>query len=139
MPPDPIDAFLQGKSFAVVGASRDRSKFGNKVLRAYQAHGLAVYAVNPEADVVEGQRAWPELAALPERVHGISVVTPPHVTERIVEDAIAAGIMHVWLQPGAESPSAVDRARAAGISIIWGGPCVLVELSRRRPRGRVRA
>lgn len=128
---DPIDEFLEGGPHAVVGASRDRDKFGNKVLRAYLAANRRAYPVNPLADEVEGLRAVPDLAHLPERVHGISVVTPPHVTERIVEDAIAAGIRHVWLQPGAESGAAVRRAEQAGISLVWGGPCILVELRRR--------
>jgi uncharacterized protein len=73
----------------------------------------------------------PDLASLPERMHGISVVTPPDVTERVIEDAIAAGVRHVWLQPGAESGPAVRRAESAGLSLVWGGPCVLVELRAR--------
>lgn len=128
---DPIDEFLEGGPHAVVGASRDRDKFGNKVLRAYLAANRRAYPVNPMADEVEGLRAVADLASLPERVHGISVVTPPGVTEHIIEDAIAAGIRHVWLQPGAESAAALRRAQAAGISLVWGGPCILVELRRR--------
>lgn len=131
---DPIDEFLEGGPFAVVGASRDRSKFGNRVLRAYLAEGRRAYPVNPNAEIVEGLRAHPDLASLPERIHGISVITPPDVTERVIEEAIAAGIRHVWLQPGAESGPAVRRAEAAGISLVWGGPCILVEMPRRRPR-----
>ena len=131
---DAIDEFLEGGPYAVVGASRDRTKFGNRVLRAYLEHGRRVYAVNPNADEVEGLRAHPDLASVPERVHGISVVTPPHITERVIEEAIAAGIRHVWLQPGAESGAAVRRAQSAGISLVWGGPCILVEMPRRRSR-----
>jgi predicted CoA-binding protein len=61
-------------------------------------------------------------------VHGVSIITPPAITERIVEDAAAAGITRLWIQPGAESPRAVERARELGMSVIAGGPCLLVAL-----------
>ena len=64
----------------------------------------------------------------PERVHGVSIITPPAITERIVDEAHAAGIPRLWMQPGAESDLAVARARAHGMSVIAGGPCVLVAL-----------
>jgi predicted CoA-binding protein len=121
-----IDAFLAGECFAVVGASGDRSKYGNKVLRSYLQAGRRVYAINPKADEVEGQRCYPDIASLPERVHGISIVTPPKVTENIVEQAAAAGIASLWMQPGAESPAAIRRADELGLTLIHSGPCVMV-------------
>ena len=84
-----IAAFLAGDSFAVVGASRNRAKYGNKVLRSYRQAGRRVYPVNPHAREVEGQVCYPDLASLPEPVHGVSIITPPAVTERIVEQASA--------------------------------------------------
>jgi predicted CoA-binding protein len=125
---DRIRAFLAGSVFAVVGASADRTKYGNKVLRAYLQNGLQVFPVNPRQAEIEGLRAYPDLAALPGPVHGLSIVTPPAVTERIVEDAAAAGIRHVWMQPGAESAAALQRAEELGLNTIGGGPCVLVTL-----------
>lgn len=113
----------------MVGASRDRSKFGNKVLRTYLRNDMPVFAVNPNVrGDIEGVATVATLADLPEAVHGVSIITPPHVTEQIVEDAIAAGIRHLWMQPGAESSRAIARAEAAGIDVIAGGPCILVEL-----------
>jgi uncharacterized protein len=126
-----IEAFLKGDSFAVVGASSDRSKYGNKVLRCYLQNGRKVVAVNPREPEVEGVRCYPDLAALPEPVHGISIITPPPITERIVDEAIAAGIQHLWMQPGAESAKAVRAARDHGLSVISGGPCLLVVLGYR--------
>ena len=126
-----IERFFEGSSFAVVGASQDRSKYGNKVLRAYLQKGLKVYPVHPTADEVEGLKAYPDLSSLPEKVDGISIVTPPAVTEQVVEEACRLGIRHIWMQPGAESPSAIERARACGAEVIAGGPCVLVMLSYR--------
>lgn len=123
-----IDEFLSGDRFAVVGASNDRAKFGNKVLRCYQQHGLDVVAVHPSLKEVEGAPCVPNLSSLPARVHGVSIITPPPVTERIVEDAHAAGITRVWMQPGAESQAAIERCKALGIDVIAHGPCILVEL-----------
>ena len=123
-----IRSFLAGGPFAVVGASTDRAKYGNKVLRCYLQAGREVHAVNPAHDEVEGVACYPDLESLPERVHGVSIVTPPAVTERVVEDAARAGAVFVWMQPGAESANAVARAEELGLHPIAGGPCLLVAL-----------
>ncbi len=123
-----IQEFLAGSKFAVVGASKDRSKYGNKVLRCYMQHGRTVYPVHPAADVIEGLPVSANLSSLPEPVHGVSIITPPAVTEAVVDEAIKLGIQHLWMQPGAESPSAIARAEAAGIQVVANGPCLLVVL-----------
>ncbi len=110
----------------MVGASADRNKYGNKVLRAYLQAGRRVFPVNPKLDEVEGQRCYPDLASLPEPVFGVSIVTPPAVTENVVEQAAAAGIRHLWMQPGAQSEAAIARAQSLGLELIHSGPCVLV-------------
>jgi predicted CoA-binding protein len=125
---DRIDAFLAEGPWAVAGASTNRDKYGNKVLRTYLQHDLRVYAVNPRADEIEGAPSVPDLASLPEPVHGLSIITPPSITEDLVEEAAAAGIRHLWMQPGAESRRAVARAEELGLSVIAGGPCLLVVL-----------
>ena len=121
-------AFLAGGPHAVVGASRDRGKYGNKVLRCYLQHGRRVFPVNPQAAQIEGLAAYGDLGTLPEPVHGISVITPPRISEWVIEQAAALGIERVWMQPGAESIAAIARAEAAGMSVIADGSCILVEL-----------
>lgn len=123
-----VQDFLAGTTFAVAGASPNRDKFGNKVLRCYLQNGRRAFAVNPLNTEVEGVPCVPKLADLPEKVHGLSIITPPVVTEKLVEDAHAAGITRIWMQPGAESRAAIERCRELGISLIAGGPCVLVDL-----------
>lgn len=125
-----IDAFLDGSPHAVAGASNDRAKFGNKVLRAYLRHERPAYPVNPTESEIEGRKAYPTLKDLPEVPHGVSIITPPPITERLVDDALEIGVKHIWMQPGAESEAAVQRAIAAGANVIAGGPCLLVELAR---------
>jgi uncharacterized protein len=126
-----IDEFLNGSPHAVVGASQDRSKYGNKVLRAYLQANRTVYPINPTADVVEGLKAHPLLTNLPEAAHGVSIITHPRVTEAVVEQAGELGIKNIWMQPGAESASAVELAEKLGMNVIAGGPCLLVVLGYR--------
>ncbi|HEX4845515.1 MAG TPA: CoA-binding protein [Geothrix sp.] len=123
---DRIQSFLASGPFAVVGASTDRSKYGNKVLRCYQQHGHEVHPINPKATEVEGLKAYPSLTALPVRVVAVSVITPPAATEQVVREAAAAGVKHIWMQPGAESDAAVRAAESLGLNVIAGGPCLLV-------------
>ncbi len=133
-----IHMFLNGSPFAVVGASTDRNKYGNKILRCYQQHQRLAYPINPrsaaDGQSIEGVPAIADLASLPEPVHGISIITPPAVTEKIVEQAIALGIKNIWMQPGAvvgPDDPAVQRATAAGINVIPGDACLLVVLGYR--------
>ena len=126
-----IEAFLDGSPFAVAGASRDRSKYGNKVLRAYLQNGREVHAVNPGADEVEGVPSHPSLSDIPTKVHGVSIITPPEITATIVDEAIVLGIEHLWMQPGAEHEEAIERAEAAGVNVIAHGPCALVVMGYR--------
>ncbi len=121
-----IDDFLSAKAFAVVGASDETYKFGHKVYRNYLSHGKTAYPVNPKVETVMGNKAFPDLLTLPEKDVSVSIVTPPPVTEKVVDDAITAGIKNIWMQPGAESAEAIRKAEAAGINVIHGGPCVLV-------------
>ncbi len=127
---DSIRQFLSAGSFAVVGASADPAKFGHRCLAAYLRHGRRVFAVNPRGGQVLGQPCYPDLASLPERPEAVSIVTPPAVTERVMEEVVRLGIRQVWMQPGAESAGAVALGRQAGVEVIAGGPCVLVELDR---------
>ncbi|HTF88741.1 MAG TPA: CoA-binding protein [Planctomycetota bacterium] len=123
-----IKDFLAAGPYAVVGASTLREKFGNKVLRTYLQRGLEVHVVHPKEKVIEGLDTVPDIASLPDGVRGLSIITPPAITEKLVVEAAAKGIKRLWMQPGAESASAIAKAEALGLSVIAGGPCLLVSL-----------
>ena len=125
---DKKQAFLGAASFGVIGASTDPTKFGHRVYATYLRHGLKAYPINPTASAVLGNRAYPDVGSLPEPVEAVSIITRPEVTERVMDQVIAAGVKHVWVQPGAESAEAVRKGEAAGLNVIHGGPCILVEL-----------
>jgi predicted CoA-binding protein len=126
-----IQSFLASGPYAFVGASTNRSNYGNKVLRCYQQHGREVYPINPGAGVVEGLQAYPSLESLPVKVSSISIITPPTITASVVQEAIRVGVQRIWMQPGAEEPAAIRAAEAAGLEVIAGGPCLLVVMGYR--------
>jgi len=109
-------------------ASKDRAKYGNKVLRTYIQNNLNVHPVHPKETEIEGLQCYADLSSLPEIPKGVSIITPPAVTEKVVEEAAKLSIKNIWMQPGAESPAAVSRAEELGLNVIHGGPCVLVVL-----------
>jgi len=123
-----FDKFFESDAFGVVGASANREKFGNKVLRVYLQHGKKVIPVNPREKEIEGIPCVAGIQDLPPGVKSISVITPPHVTEQMVDMAIAKEIANIWMQPGAESPAAVDKCRKNNINVIADGSCILVVL-----------
>jgi predicted CoA-binding protein len=121
-----IDAFLRSPAFGVAGASTAREKYGNKVLRCYLQHGKKAIPVHPREKAIEGAACVASVADLPPEVKSLSIITPPPITDQVVELAIARGIKNVWMQPGAESPKAVARCREAGLNVIADGTCLLV-------------
>lgn len=124
-----IDSFLREGPWAVAGASTNRAKYGNKILRCYMQNERGpLYPLNPRAQEVEGLTCYPDLGSLPELPRGVSLITPPAITEVVVEEALELGIEHFWMQPGAESEEAIERARGRGASVIAGGACLLVVL-----------
>jgi predicted CoA-binding protein len=123
-----IDRFLAAGAFGVVGASSNRQKFGNRVLRCYLQNGKLAIPVNPNEAEIEGVACVKSVEELPPEAKSISMITPPAVTEQLVPRAIAHGIENIWMQPGAESPGAVALCRAKGINCIADGSCLLVVL-----------
>jgi len=123
-----IEQFLLSPVFAVIGASINRDKYGNKVLRCYQQNDRPVIPVNPKEKQIEGINCVASVADLPAEVESISVITPPEITKKIVKQAAAKGIKNIWMQPGAESPAAVQYCVEQGINIIADGSCLLVVL-----------
>ena len=123
-----IQDFFTSKAFGVVGASSDRNKFGNKVLRCYLQKNLKVYPVNPHEKMIEGIPCIDKIDKLPKNVKSISVITQPAITEQIVDEAIQKGIQNIWMQPGSESTLAIQKCKEHKINVIADGVCILREL-----------
>ncbi|OQY19425.1 MAG: CoA-binding protein [Desulfobacteraceae bacterium 4572_35.1] len=123
-----IEQFLSAPVFAVAGASTNRNKYGNKVLRCYQRANRDVIPINNKVASIEGLKSVKSVMDLPDTVQSLSIITPPHITEQVVQQAIDKGIKNIWMQPGAESPSAVKQCIDNDINIIADGSCLLVIL-----------
>ena len=121
-----IQQFLASPAFGVVGASTNRHKFGNKVLRCYLQHDRKAVPVNPNEAEIEGIPCVATISDLPGDALSISMITPPDVTLKLVPLAVEQGIRNIWMQPGAEHPDAVALCREKGINVIADGSCLLV-------------
>ncbi|MFC2038059.1 CoA-binding protein [Chloroflexota bacterium] len=114
-----ISDFVNRRVWAVVGASHDRSKFGNRIYRSLCDSGYVVYAVNPKGGELEGSKVYPTLADLPQRPEVVDLVVPPAVTEQIVKEAHQLGLSRIWMQPGAESETAIAYCQEQGMQVIY--------------------
>jgi len=121
-----IRPFFQPRAVAVVGASRDSSKYGNKVYLSLKAAGYTVYPVNPNAETIDGDQVYPLLDNCPETPDCVVTVVQPEVTYEIVRRAGHLRIPYMWMQPGSESLSCINELQAQGIQGVYGGPCIMV-------------
>ncbi len=104
---------------AILGASADRSKFGNKSVRAHLQQGYNVYPVNPRGGEIEGLTVYETLADVPvERLTRISVYLPPHIVVKMLDEVVAKGCDEFWLNPGSDSDEVVAKARELGLDPI---------------------
>ncbi|KAL2134693.1 hypothetical protein VTI74DRAFT_11097 [Chaetomium olivicolor] len=134
-----LRAFFQSPKYAVVGASTNTEKFGYKVFRWYVTHGLAVTPINPGAKAIEVEgNEYPTVASLSELERpeetSVSLITPPHVTLKTLEEAKGLGIQSVFLQPGTFNDDVLAYARENFKTVVAGeggqgsqGWCVLVD------------
>jgi len=106
------------KTVAVIGASTDRNKFGNKAVRAFAQQGYTVYPVNPKEASVEGLPAFERIADVPIRPDLISVYLSPPVLLKILPDIAAKGCDELWLNPGTESDEVLAEAERLGLNVI---------------------
>jgi len=122
-----IDDFISQPSLAIVGVSRqaDKNKFGNSAYKELKNKGYQLYLVHPSAEILEGQRAYPSLKALPSGIGGVLVIVPPAQAEKVVQDAHQAGINRIWLQQGAESQVAIQYCQQNGMSVVH-NHCILM-------------
>jgi predicted CoA-binding protein len=106
------------KTIAIIGASNDRAKFGNKAVRAFRQQGYQVFPVNPKETEIEGLRVFTNIRDVPVRPQMISVYLPPPVLLKVLPDIAARGCDELWLNPGTESDEVLAEAGRLGLNVI---------------------
>ena len=107
-----------GKTVAVVGASNDRHKFGNKALRAFREEGFTVIPINPHEVEVEGLRAYRSVLDVPGSIDMATVYVQPEIGARLLDEFEQKGIGEIWFNPGAESDVLLAEARRRRLNVI---------------------
>jgi predicted CoA-binding protein len=103
---------------AVIGASNDRRKYGNKAVRAFRAQGYTVYPINPHETSIEGLVAYAKVTDVPGPVEMATMYVPPAIGLTVVDDLARKGVTKVWFNPGSESAALVARAQALGLAPV---------------------
>jgi uncharacterized protein len=116
------------KVVAVIGASNNRNKFGNRAVRAYLQQGYTVVPINPHEQAVEGLKTYASVLDVPGTIDMASLYVQPEVGEQVIREIAQKGIAEVWLNPGAESDELIARARALQIQPIVA--CSIVAIGR---------
>lgn len=106
------------KSVAVIGASPDRHKFGNKAVRAFAEAGYAVYPITPHHTAIEGFTAYRSVVDVPGPLDMITIYVPAAIGEQLVDEIARAGAGEIWINPGAESDALIAGFRARGLRPI---------------------
>jgi predicted CoA-binding protein len=106
------------KVVAVIGASSNRDKFGNRAVRAFQQQGYTVVPINPHEAAVEGLTAYASVLDVPGAIDMASFYLPPEIGLQVIDDVARKGIPEVWLNPGAESDALIARAKALHLQPI---------------------
>jgi len=118
---------MKEPTIAIIGASTDRSKFGNKAVRAYAQGGYQVFPVHPTARTIEGLPAFDSILNVPvEKLDRVSLYLPPELGLQVIEQVAQKSPREVWLNPGAESPALIARGKEIGLNIVVG--CSIVDI-----------
>src|SRR5579872_4173260 len=104
---------------AIIGASQDRNKFGNKAVRAFKMKGYTVYPVNPAGGEIECLKAYKSISEIPEKTFDmVSMYVPPKVGVPLLEEIAKKKVKELWFNPGSESPETSQRAEELGLTVI---------------------
>lgn len=113
---------------AVVGASNDRRKYGNKALRAFQAEGHTVIPINPHEETVEGLKAYASVLDVPGPIDMATVYVQPEIAATLLDQFERKNIREIWINPGAEDDALMDEAQRRGLNVIFA--CSIVGIGR---------
>jgi len=120
-----VDQIINQKTFAIVGVSRKKEKFGHNVFTEFRKKGLKVYPINPNASEIDGEKCYPNIKELPEKPDALIITVKPEETEKVVREAAEAGIINIWMQSGTESEEAIKFCKENNINEVH-KECILM-------------
>jgi len=126
-----IQSMLGKKNWAVIGATNNKTKYGNKIYNLLKSEGYNVFPVNPVYETVEGDTCYNNLSEISADIDCISVVVPPERGVAYIEEAASLGIKQMWFQPGTFDEDLLDLCEEKNIEMVYYA-CVLVELPKHK-------
>lgn len=116
--------------FALIGASNNPAKYGNKVFLDLLSSGYSVIPVNPKEDIIAEKKAYKSLSDINDVVDFVIFVVQPAVTEKVLEEVLSLGIKNVWMQPGSESEKALEFCKKNKVSVV-ANSCIMIEKNKK--------
>ena len=105
-------------TIAIVGASSDRSKYGNIAIHSYRDAGYEVFPVHPREEQIEGLKVYRSVSEIPVALDRISVYLPPQIGMKVIEEIARKGTKELFLNPGSDSDELIEKARSLGLNVI---------------------
>lgn len=119
-----IDSFIKTKKIAILGASRDKKKWGNMLMKEFQKKGFEVFPVNPAAEEINSVKCYKSIAELPAELENLLIALPKEKVFDAIQDLGSTAIKRVWFQkgggPGSGSPEAIEFCRNKNVEVIYG-------------------
>jgi uncharacterized protein len=115
-----ITNFLEGKRLAIAGVSRDPKKFGYLVFKDLTKNGFTVLPINPKSELIDGIKCFKSVSELPKDVESLLIMTPKHMTDDTLREAISRGIKNIWVQQMSETKDTLKIAEEYQKEIIFG-------------------
>ena len=111
---------------AIIGASNNRSKYGNRAVRAYLRQNHTVYPINPNENEIEGLKVYKSILEIPDEIDRVSIYLPPHLGIMILDEIAKKGAKEVFFNPGSESVEIIEKAEKLGLNVIIA--CSIVDI-----------
>ena len=112
---------------AIIGASNNKSKYGNISIRAYKKQGHTIFPINPNEKEIEGLKVFKSVLDIPEEIARASIYLPPHIGITVLEEIAQKGIKEVFLNPGSESGELIEKAEKLGLDFVIA--CSIVDIN----------
>ncbi|MCK4575918.1 CoA-binding protein [candidate division WOR-3 bacterium] len=124
---NPTEVLEKYNTYAVVGATPKREKFGYKIYKTLKNYHKTIFPVNPRYDSIDGQTCFSSISELPEKPEVVVSVVTPRVTDRIIGECKILGIDIIWMQPGTYNDETLQKCKEMNIEAVYGA-CIMLKL-----------